>query len=110
MPWQSPCAGSVRFAQDDRENGQLDDALGNLFAFPFGLTKFLSLNNVRIALALGSSEKLALSSLNRNFRDYVAEIRLRLGNAQINLAFHSACTNFALPLYIKAKYIYTTSV
>ena len=36
-----------------------------------------------------------VSCTNYNVCDAATEIRLRLGNAQINLAFLSPCTNFA---------------
>ena len=51
--------------------------------------KVLSLENAQIYLAF--------YSLVRTF-NYV-EIRLHLGNIQINLVFHSICTNFAPKIY-----------
>ena len=63
----------------------------NMFflAIALGLDKFLTLDN---------KNKFSLFSLNRNFALLlpVGEGRLRLNNAQINLALSSACTTFAV--------------
>ncbi len=63
----------------------------NMFflAIALGLDKFLTLDN---------KNKFSLFSLNRNFALLlpVGEGRLRLNNAQINLALCSACTTVAL--------------
>jgi hypothetical protein len=61
------------------------------FDFPFGRRfTILTLKNANI---------FAFSSLNRNFAlplaIFIAEVRLHLGNTQINLVFHSIWINFS---------------